>query len=351
MDAPPAVELTALTREYRTRQRTVTALDRLDLTVPQGQLVAVLGENGAGKTTLAKILATLLLPTSGSAHVLGHDVAAEPATARTLVTAVFGGDRGLYPMLSGHENLRYFGAVNGVPRRELRRRMPGLLASAGLTEAASRRVETYSKGMRQRLHVCIGLLTRPRVLLLDEPTVGLDPNESARLREVIARFPGQGTTVLLTSHNLLDVEHLAERVVMLREGRLTHDLPLDRFRRLAGHEAVVTARLAPGDGHPRDGSHHHDGAHPHDSIGTPARLSAELTALGAVLEPEDDGTARLTLAVERWSAELLGRISAGLRGWRILDLQVRQATLEEAFARAAFGAPGGQETASQETAS
>lgn len=311
MDArTPAIEVAGLTRTYRTGRGVVTALDDVDLVVPQGQVLGVLGENGAGKTTLAKILSTLLHPSGGSARVLGRDVVAEGRAVRDAVTAVFGGDRGLYPMLSGRENLRYFGAVHGVPSRELRARIPELLEQAGLGDAASRRVETYSKGMRQRLHLCVGLLTRPRVLLLDEPTVGLDPQESARLREVVAGFPGQGTTVLLTSHNLLDVERLADRVVMLRGGRVTHDLGLEGFRRLAGYEAVVTVRLPPD-----------------------AHVTAAIEALGATVDATGTGTT-VSFAVERWTAEVLARLSAALDGQTILDLDVRAATLDEAFARA-----------------
>ncbi|WP_120003056.1 ABC transporter ATP-binding protein [Nesterenkonia muleiensis] len=313
MNHPAAIELDSLTRRYHTPRGEVVALDDVSLTVTPGQIVAVLGENGAGKTTLAKILSTLLHPSAGAARVFGHDVVTDARRARALTTAVFGGDRGLYPMLSGRENLRYFGVVHGVASRELRRQMPRLLEEAGLTEAANRRVETYSKGMRQRLHLCIGLLTRPRVLLLDEPTVGLDPKESARLRETIAEFPSEGTTVLLTSHNLLDVERLAERVVMLSSGRISHDLPLDEFRRLAGHDAVVKLRLPAG-----------------------ARLTPELEALGADIQTGGDGTV-ITLSIRRWSPAVLGEISAALRGQNILDLDVRPATLDEAFANAAEG--------------
>lgn len=310
---PAAVDVASLTRTYRTSARTVVALDRLDLTIAEGTITGILGENGAGKTTLAKILSTLLLPSSGRARVFGYDVVAEAREVRALTTAVFGGDRGLYPMLSGRENLRYFAAVHGVRPSELRRRGPELLASAGLADAADRRVETYSKGMRQRLHICIGLLTRPRLLLLDEPTVGLDPAESARLRTVISGFPAEGTTVLLTSHNLLDVEQLAERVVMLARGRIAHDLGVAQFRRLSGREAVVSVTV--------------EGA---------ARLTDALRALGA---RPGSGASALEIPVARWSSDVLRQLSAALDGQTITDLDVRSTTLDDAFAAAA-GATG-----------
>lgn len=300
-----AIELRSLTRVYQAKAE-VVALDRVDLDVEEGAVVGILGENGAGKTTLTKILVTLLFPTSGSARVFGHDVVSDARRVRTLTTAVFGGDRGLYPMLSGRENLRYFGVLNGVGRRELRQRMPETLEQFGLADAAGRRVETYSKGMKQRLHVCIGLLTRPRLLLLDEPTVGLDPVESSRLREVIAELPAQGTTVLLTSHNLLDIERLAKRVVMISRGRVTHDLELAEFRRLGGVEAVVTVTMA-------------------DHV----RMTAELRALGASVS--SDGR-RLSTPVARWSSEVLRDLAHALEDQAVEQVDVRSSTLDEAFA-------------------
>jgi len=302
---PNAIELRGLTRRYTTK-REVIALDTVDLDIAEGGITGVLGENGAGKTTLTKILATLLFPSEGSARVFGHDVVRDARAVRRFTTAVFGGDRGLYPMLSGRENLRYFGVLDGVHGRALRTRMPQVLEDFGLGDAADRRVETYSKGMRQRLHLCIGLLTRPLLLLLDEPTVGLDPNESARLREVIADFPRQGTTVVLTSHNLLDIETLADRVVMLAHGRITQDASVEEFRRLGGVEAVVTVTT--------DGS---------------LVLTDELKALGASSTPD---SSRLTVPVTRWSAEVLARLSHALAGQRIERLDVRTSTLDEAFA-------------------
>lgn len=294
-----AVEVDNLTRTFKTAQGPVVALDRVTLTIEAGEPVALLGENGAGKTTLTKILATLLYPSSGSARVFGQDVVAEAKAVRLLTTVVFGGDRGLYTMLSGIENLRYFGALNGLGRRELLSRIPGLLEQVGLDEAGRRPVQTYSKGMRQRLHLAVGLLTRTPLMLLDEPTVGLDPNEAERLREVIRTLAGDGTTVLLTSHNLLDVERLASRVIMIAKGHITHDLSLVEFRHLTGYEAIVTATLA-----------------------------------------DANGVARTeSVSVRRWSSDALFDLAQRFSADTLVDLQVRQSTLEEAFALASGKKP------------
>lgn len=295
-----AIRLDALTRTFGRGQNQVTALDRISLEVPEGQLIAVLGENGAGKTTLTKILSTMLYPSSGTAQVFGHDVVQAARQVRQDTTVIFGGDRGLYEMLTGRDNLAYFGALHGVRRRDLRSRIPALLEQVGLADAGTRKVQTYSKGMRQRLHIAVGLLTRPRLLLLDEPTVGLDPNESERLRGVIAQMHADGTTVLLTSHNLLDVERLAERVVMVSRGAITHDLGLAEFRRLTGLDAVVTAQLR-----------------------TP------------------DGASEVVVPVERWSADTLAALARRFQDEELVALDVRPSSLEDAFALASGQSVGG----------
>lgn len=309
-----AIELDGLTREFRTRGEVVTALDHVDLEVGAGECVAVLGVNGAGKTTLAKVLSTLLLPTTGGARLLGMDVVAEAADVRRVVSVVFGGDRGLYPMLSGADNLAYAGMLAGVRRREVSSRVTRLLAEVGLAEAADRRVETYSKGMRQRLHVAAGLIADPQVLLLDEPTVGLDPNEAARLRERIAALRSQGLTIVLTSHYLLDVERLADRVVMLDHGRVTHDLPLREFTEATGYTATVEVTVA-GD----------------VPAGVADALGAVRGAQVARVGPHPAGST-VSVLVERWDAGVLADLGSAVEGTELVDLRVREASLEDAFA-------------------
>lgn len=229
-----------VTREFRVGSKRVQALQGVTLSVEPGQCVGVLGDNGAGKTTLLRIVATLLCPTSGTVLVGGHDVVREAQRVRDLMAVVLGGERGLFGQLTGRQNLEFFGMLRGRSRRELQRLIPAAIERAGLDDAAERRVETYSKGMRQRLHLAAGSLVRAPVLLLDEPTVGLDPTEAQRTRDLVAALRLEGTTIVLTSHLLRDVETLADRIVMLRNGRIEHDLPARDFLRLTDHVGTVT---------------------------------------------------------------------------------------------------------------
>jgi ABC-2 type transport system ATP-binding protein len=188
--------------------------------VEQGELFGLLGPNGAGKTTTIKILTTLLLPSSGTARVLGFDPAREPGQIRRRVGHVFGGDRGLYDRLSALDNLRYFADLYRVPVREKKARIDYLLELVKLKGRERQRVETYSRGMRQRLHIARGLLHDPEVLFLDEPTIGLDPVGAREVRETVAGLREQGKTVLLTTHYMYEADELCGRVAVIAGGRI-----------------------------------------------------------------------------------------------------------------------------------
>ncbi|HET7138110.1 MAG TPA: ABC transporter ATP-binding protein [Gaiellaceae bacterium] len=221
-----AIEVHELERTYRSRKgvirrrRTeVRALQGITFEVAAGELFGLLGPNGAGKTTTIKILTTLLLPSGGSARVLGYDPARQPGEIRRRVGHVFGGDRGLYDRLSALDNLRYFADLYRVPVREKRARIASLLELVGLTGRERERVETYSRGMRQRLHIARGLLHDPEILFLDEPTIGLDPVGAREVRETVANLRSQGKTILLTTHYMYEADELCQRIAVIADGR------------------------------------------------------------------------------------------------------------------------------------
>jgi ABC-2 type transport system ATP-binding protein len=192
----------------------------LDLGSRAGELVAVLGTNGAGKTTTIKMLITLLIPTSGHAKVLGRDVVEHARWVRERIGYVFGGDRGLYERLSALDNLRYFAELYGVDPKRQRARIDELLELVGLDGREKERVEGYSRGMRQRLHIARGLLHDPPVLFLDEPTIGVDPVGSRELRRTIAGLKEAGKTVLLTTHYMFEADELCDRIAVVAHGRI-----------------------------------------------------------------------------------------------------------------------------------
>src|SRR5436189_3803596 len=199
------VEALDLHRTYKThtgtirrRVKEIEAVKGVSFEIEKGELFGLLGPNGAGKTTTIKMLITLLIPTSGSAKVLGLDVVKDSREVRKRIGYVFGGERGLYERLSALDNLRYFAELYAVPPREQKARIAELLDLVGLAGRERERVEGYSRGMRQRLHIARGLLHKPEVLFLDEPSIGVDPVAARELRRTVADLAANGTTVLLT---------------------------------------------------------------------------------------------------------------------------------------------------------
>jgi len=227
-----AVEVRRLSRDYVSSKRNhflgkkkttiIRALDRIDFEIHEGELFGLLGPNGAGKTTTVKILCTLLEPTEGQAFVKGCDVVKDAARVRRVVNMVAGGERMLYYRLTGRENLNYFAELYNVPKRRIASRVNMLLELVGLSDRADDDVEKYSKGMRQRLQICRGLINDPEVLFLDEPTLGLDVNIAKDIRKFIREkiVEEQGKTVLLTTHYMYEAEELCDRVGFLNNGKL-----------------------------------------------------------------------------------------------------------------------------------
>lgn len=217
MTAPDVLSCRSLVREFSRGRERRRAVDGLDLSVPSGQVCALIGPNGAGKTTTVRMCSTLLLPTSGSISVLGHDVVRDTRAARQNIGLVLGGERGFYLRASAQENLRFFAAVQGA--RITRRALSDVLDQVGLADRARSRVETFSRGMVQRLHIARAIVTRPALLLLDEPTIGLDPEVAVEVRSLVRQLVADGTSALLTSHSMREVELLADTIVVIAGGR------------------------------------------------------------------------------------------------------------------------------------
>ena len=240
------VEVEQLARTYRTstgivRRRAVEveAVRGVSFEIGKGELFGLLGPNGAGKTTTIKMLITLLLPSSGTARVLGLDVARDAREVRKRIGYVFGGDRGLYERLSGLDNLRYFAELYGVDPRRQRHRIAELLDLVGLAGREREKVEGYSRGMRQRLHIARGLLHDPEVLFLDEPTIGVDPVGARELRATIASLTATGKTVLLTTHYMFEADALCDRIAVIAHGQIVAEGTPQALKAGVGEGTVV----------------------------------------------------------------------------------------------------------------
>ncbi len=201
-------------------KETSVAVDSISFTIKEGEIFGLLGPNGAGKSTTIRMLCTLLEPTSGTAVVNGYDVSQQPNMVRQNLGAVLTGDRSIYWKLTGRENLEYFAALYHLPPSVTKRRVAELLDRLELTNKADEQVERYSTGMKQRIAIGRALLANPPVLLLDEPTTGLDPQSARNLRELIQEIKQEGRTILLTTHYMEEADQLSDRVGIIDLGKI-----------------------------------------------------------------------------------------------------------------------------------
>lgn len=224
-----AIEARGLRKLYRTRKRrgllrseveVVEAVRGVSFEVRHGEVVGLLGPNGAGKTTTLKILATLLLPDEGEAFVEGFDVVREANEVRRRIGLLLNVEKGFYGKLTGRENLEYFGVLYGIERRELSRRIDYLARLLELDRlgAVDRLFEEFSLGMKARLGLARALLKDPPILLLDEPTLGLDPPSAIRIRNLVRSLAGEGKAVLYTTHNMFEAEIVCDRILLIDKG-------------------------------------------------------------------------------------------------------------------------------------
>jgi ABC-2 type transport system ATP-binding protein len=285
----------------------VHALRGLDLAVARGTVCAVLGPNGAGKTTAVRILTTLTGPDAGSATVAGHDLRRDPAAVRRRI-GVVGQYASVDGDLTGAENLRLFARLLRAPRT----RAAELLERFGLTEAADRPARTYSGGMRRRLDLAAGLITRPEVLFLDEPTTGLDPHSRNEIWDAVRQLTEEGTTVLLTTQYLEEADRLADDVVLIDGGRATHNGTPAELKALIGNYAEVVVL---------------------DKAALPAAAAVldQLTGSEPVLDAERRSAGAVTTDSTLTLPRLVRELDAA--GVAILDAGLRPPTLDEVFLR------------------
>ncbi|MBO0607972.1 ATP-binding cassette domain-containing protein [Myceligenerans salitolerans] len=301
MPAPP---LTA--RGLHKRYGETTALDGFDLEVEAGAVHALLGPNGAGKSTAVGVFATLTRCDAGEVRVAGHDVRRDAVAVRAAIGLV-GQGTALDEVLHGRENLVMFGRLHGMARQAARERADELLEAFGLADAADRKVSTYSGGMRRRLDIAAGLIRRPALLFLDEPTTGLDPRARNEVWQAVREIVAAGTTVLLTTQYLDEADQLADRVTVIDHGRVVAEgSPGGLKRRMGGDRVLVTAPLG-------------------------VDVEALASSLGGVAEPglrqvvveagPEGGAAAVTAVVRALDTE----------GVVVDDILLRRPTLDEVF--------------------
>jgi ABC-2 type transport system ATP-binding protein len=304
-----------LGRVYKTRNETVTALSSVDLKVREGELYGVLGPNGAGKTTLIKILVTLLLPSSGTAKVDGLDVVTEYRRLRPRISIVSGGENAGYGILRVREQLWMFSQFYGMSSKPAYARIDELLERLGLADVANRQISGLSSGMRQKMNLVRGLMTDPRVLFLDEPTVALDVGAARDLREEVGRWMREDPTrtVILTTHYMQEADDLCDRVAIVNRGQIVIEGTPESLKHEVQRDVVIDLQLEPGD---------------------PVldRLRA-VAGVGAASVREEDGVDRFSLLLAD-DAVLTNVISAVERsGRRVAGLAKREPTLEDAFVK------------------
>jgi ABC-2 type transport system ATP-binding protein len=236
----PMIEAVGLEKRFGATR----ALDGLDLHVPAGAILGVLGPNGAGKSTALRILTTLTLPDAGQARVAGHDVVGAPAEVQRNI-GVTAQDATLDDVLTGRQNLVMVGRLSGLRRRDARARAAELLDQFGLADAADRVMKGYSGGMRRRLDLAAGLMARPPVIFLDEPTTGLDPTSRARMWDVIRSLVADGVTLLLTTQYLDEADELADRIVVIDHGRAIAEGTAAELKSQVGGARLEVALSAP----------------------------------------------------------------------------------------------------------
>jgi ABC-2 type transport system ATP-binding protein len=300
-----AIEVEQLVREFRKGPR---AVDGIDLAVTPGEIYGFLGPNGAGKSTTVLMLTTLLPPTSGRARVGGYDIAKQGAQVRSTIGAALQ-EAALDPILTGREHLVLQATLQGIGRADRKVRAQALLERVGLTEAADRRVGGYSGGMKRRLDLALALVHNPRILFLDEPTTGLDPQSRAALWEEVARLAhDEGMTVFLTTQYLEEADVLADRVGIIDHGKIVAEGTPGELKAQIGSPSVEVSPVDPT---------------------ADARLSELLAGFGT---PARNGRGSVTVALPGGEGQLADLVRAlDQAGLHVASLQLHQPSLDDVF--------------------
>ena len=319
-----AIEVRNLQRVYRARIgvikrsiKEVMAVEDVSFDIKSGELFGLLGPNGAGKTTIVKMLATLLIPTKGTVTIMGNDVVKGANEVRKHIGFIFGGERGLYWRLSGTDNLRYFASLYGVEPEVSKKRIPYLLEMVGLKDRGNERVEGYSRGMKQRLHVARTLLHDPEILFLDEPTIGLDPVGARDFRQVIRDLQSKNKTILLTTHYMFEADSLCQRVAVIDKGTI---VAMDSPSELKKHVADLSVIEI-------------------ETYGTSENVVERVRALPFVdaLHVQEHDQRQMLLIQTSRGAEAVSDVMNSLNGTRVGRVIVREPTLEDAYVRLVGG--------------
>ncbi len=235
---PAIIEVDGLVKRYGD----VAAVDGVSFTVEEGEIFGLLGPNGAGKTTTISMLSCLIDPTEGNATVAGKSIRTDTLGVKQAL-GVVPQDVALYPTLTALENLRFWAEMYGLKGDELKKRVAEVLAVAGLEDRAKERIETYSGGMKRRINIAAGMMHRPKILVMDEPTVGIDPQSRNHILQTVRELNDDGMTIVYTSHYMEEVEELCERVGIIDHGKLIALGTKDELRKLVGDEDVIDLQV------------------------------------------------------------------------------------------------------------
>jgi ABC-2 type transport system ATP-binding protein len=308
-----SIEVSELRREFKTRSAPVVALDGVSLKVGQGEIFGVLGPNGAGKTTMIRILSTLLLPTGGKASVMGYDVEHEPERVRRVINMASGAEKAGYDFISAKRNLWFFSQLYGIPSEQAERKISDLSEMLGLTKYLDRKFYALSTGYRQRATIARAFINEPKVVFLDEPTIGLDVMTARSIRDFLkSEATKNGRTIMLATHNMAEVEAICDRVAIIDKGKIIASGTPEELKRSLGVPALVM-EVTPS----------------HNSFEMLARVQGVKGFTSTT--DEERGVSTVQVVVETDSAARGAEGAIAAEGLKVVASWRKQATLEEVF--------------------